>query len=68
MINSKPPIPKSEARKLVLERRKELTDVEILERSKKIFERLIEVEKNWLKREVLRAELKVLKLKLNKIY
>ncbi len=44
MLNAKPPIPKSEARKLVLERRKELTDVEILERSKKIFERLIEVD------------------------
>ena len=44
MLNTKPPIPKSEARKLVLERREELTDIEILERSKKNFERLIEVD------------------------
>ena len=38
--------------------RKQITEVE----------RLIEVEKNYLRREVLRSELKVLKLKLNKIY
>ena len=44
MLRTKPPIPKSEARKLVLERRKELSNSEILEKSKKIFERLVEVD------------------------
>jgi 5-formyltetrahydrofolate cyclo-ligase len=44
MPNSKPPIPKSDARKLILERRKELTQGEILDKSKRIFERLIEVD------------------------
>ena len=37
-----PPIPKADVRKLVLERRKELSADEILDKSKRIFERLIE--------------------------
>ncbi len=37
-----PPIPKADVRKLVLERRKELSAGEILDKSKRIFERLIE--------------------------
>jgi len=36
------PIPKADVRKLVLERRKELSAGEILDKSKRIFERLIE--------------------------
>ena len=41
---TKPPIPKHNARKLVLERRKELPEGEIREKSSRIFERLIEVD------------------------
>jgi 5-formyltetrahydrofolate cyclo-ligase len=36
------PIPKADARNLVLEKRKELSAAEILDKSKRIFERLIE--------------------------
>ena len=39
-----PPIPKADARKLVLERRKELSTGENLDKSKRIFERLIELD------------------------
>ena len=39
-----PPIPKADVRKLVLERRKELSAGEILDESKRIFKRLIEVD------------------------
>lgn len=42
MLNTKPPIPKYDARKLVLDRRKELTGGEIRDKSNRIFERLIE--------------------------
>ena len=38
------PIPKADARNLVLEKRKELSAAEILDKSKRIFERLIEVD------------------------
>ena len=44
MLKTKPPIPKTDARKLVLERRKELTRGEIHDKSNRIFERLIEVD------------------------
>ena len=44
MLKPKPPIPKTDARKLVLERRKELTRGEIHDKSNRIFERLIEVD------------------------
>ena len=44
MLKTKPPIPKIDARKLVLERRKELTRGEIHDKSNRIFERLIEVD------------------------
>jgi hypothetical protein len=39
-----PPIPKADARKLVLEGRKELNAGEILDKSERIFQRLIEVD------------------------
>jgi 5-formyltetrahydrofolate cyclo-ligase len=44
MFIQKHPIPKSDARKIVLERRKELSEREIREKSNRIFERLIEVD------------------------
>ena len=44
MPKPKPPIPKADARKLVLERRLELSPGEIFDKSKRIFERLIEVD------------------------
>ena len=44
MLKQKPPIPKSDARKTVLERRKELSEGEIKDKSNRIYERLIEVD------------------------
>jgi 5-formyltetrahydrofolate cyclo-ligase len=44
MPKPKPPIPKADARKLVIERRKELNQGEFVDKSKRIFERLIEVD------------------------